>query len=56
MKNRHVAAVTLSGALALCASIIAAAQNAAPAPETAAPAPRPGGGLVILSSRPWATS
>jgi hypothetical protein len=50
MKNRHVAAVTLSGALALCASIIAAAQNAAPAPETAAP--RPGGGLVILDFKP----
>jgi hypothetical protein len=48
----------LAGALALSASIIAAAQNAAPAPGDAAPAAgpapaaRPGGGLVILDFKP----
>jgi hypothetical protein len=45
MKNRHVAAIVLAGALALSVSIIAAAQNAAPT------AP-PGGGLVILDFKP----
>jgi hypothetical protein len=56
MNIRHVAAM-LAGALALSASIIAAAQNAAPAPGDAAPAApapaaRPGGGLVILDFKP----
>jgi hypothetical protein len=53
MKNRRFAAVALAGALALSASMIAAAQNA-PAPGTpagAAPA-RPGGGLTILEFKP----
>ena len=51
MKNSRVAAISLAGVLALCASIMAVAQNAAPAPETAAPAPaRPG--LVILDFKP----
>ena len=45
MKNRHVVAIVLAGALALSVSIIAAAQNAAPT------AP-PGGGLVILDFKP----
>ena len=49
MKNSQVAAISLAGVLALSASIMAAAQNAAPAPETAAPA-RPG--LVILDFKP----
>ena len=57
MKNRHVAAIVLAGTLALSASIIAAAQNAAPAPgaappAAAPPAARPGGGLVILDFKP----
>jgi hypothetical protein len=47
MLIRHFAAITLAGSLALSASIMAAAQNAPPAP---------GGGLTILdSSRPWTT-
>jgi hypothetical protein len=53
MKNSYIAAITVAGALALCASIIAAAQNAAPTPEAAppaAPAPRPG--LTILDFKP----
>jgi hypothetical protein len=50
VKNHQVAAIALAGALALSASIIAAAQNAAPTPETATPAPRPG--LVILDFKP----
>jgi len=45
MKNSHVAAIMLAGTLALSGSIIAAAQNAAPAPA-------PGGGLVILDFKP----
>jgi hypothetical protein len=45
MKNRHVVAIVLAGALALSASIIAVAQNAAPT------AP-PGGGLVIFDFKP----
>jgi hypothetical protein len=57
MKSRHVGAIMLAGALALSASIIAAAQNAAPAPggaapAGAAPAARPGGGLVVLDFKP----
>src|SRR3984893_3810562 len=51
MKNSQVAAISLAGVLALFASIMAAAQNAAPAQENAAPAPtRPG--LVILDFQP----
>jgi hypothetical protein len=49
MKPLHVAAISLAGVLALSASIIAAAQNAAPGPQTPAPA-RPG--LVILDFKP----
>jgi hypothetical protein len=58
MKKRHVAATMLAGALAFSASVLAVAQNAAPAAggaaPTAAPAPaaRPGGGLVILDFKP----
>jgi len=43
MKIRHFAAITLAGSLALSASIMAAAQNAPPAP---------GSGLTILEFRP----
>jgi hypothetical protein len=51
MKNSQIAAISLTGVLVLFASIMAAAQNAAPAQENAAPAPaRPG--LVILDFRP----
>jgi hypothetical protein len=49
MKSGQVAAISLVGALALSASIMAVAQNAAPAPENAAPA-RPG--LAILDFKP----
>jgi hypothetical protein len=54
MKKRHVAATMLAGALAFSASVLAVAQNAAPAAGGAAPtaAPRPGGGLVILDFKP----
>jgi hypothetical protein len=52
MKKHHVAAILLGGALALSASIIAVAQNTAPAPGNAAPAARPGGGLTILEFKP----
>jgi mono/diheme cytochrome c family protein len=65
MRSRHFAAMTLAGALGLSASMMAVAQNAAPAPGTVAPAPgavapaaepppvaRPGGGLVVLEFRP----
>src|SRR6202041_2021882 len=56
MKNRHVAAAMLVGALAFSASIAAVAQNSAPAAgdaaPAAAPAARPGGGLVILDFKP----
>jgi len=51
MKNRHVAAIALAGALALSASIFAMAQNAPPAAGPAPAAP-PGGGLVILDFKP----
>lgn len=54
MKKIRVAAIALAGALALSATMIAAAQNAAPVPgnpPAAAPA-RPGGGLVILDFKP----
>jgi hypothetical protein len=43
MLIRHFAAITLAGSLALSASIMAAAQNAPPAP---------GGGLTILEFKP----
>jgi hypothetical protein len=43
MKIHHFAAITLTGSLALSASIMVAAQNAPPAP---------GGGLTILEFRP----
>jgi hypothetical protein len=49
MKTSHIAAMSLVGALTLSASVIAVAQNAAPAPEAPAPA-RPG--LVILDFKP----
>jgi hypothetical protein len=56
MKNRHVAAAMLVGALAFSVSIAAVAQNSAPAAgdaaPAAAPAARPGGGLVILDFKP----
>jgi hypothetical protein len=49
MKRRHVVAISLAGALACSASMLAVAQNTAP--EAAAPAPaRPG--LVILDFTP----
>jgi hypothetical protein len=49
--GRRILAV--AAALASSASIIALAQNTAPAPsEGAAPAPRAGGGLVILDFKP----
>jgi hypothetical protein len=50
MKNRHVVAIMVSGALALSASLIAVAQNAGPPPGDAAPAARPG--LTILEFKP----
>lgn len=51
MKRNHVAAISLAGVLALSASILAMAQNAAPAPQGAGAAPaRPG--LVILDFKP----
>jgi hypothetical protein len=49
MKQSHVVAITLAGSLGLSASLIAAAQNAAPVPPVQAPA-RPG--LVILDFKP----
>jgi hypothetical protein len=53
MKKRHVAATMLAGALAFSASIVAVAQNAAPAGDATPTAPaRPGGGLVILDFKP----
>jgi hypothetical protein len=56
MKNRHVAAAMLVGALAFSASIAAVAQNSAPAAgdgaPAAAPAARSGGGLIILDFKP----
>jgi hypothetical protein len=58
MRSRHFAALTLAGALGLSASMMAVAQNAAPAPGDVAPAAepapaaRPGGGLVVLEFRP----
>jgi hypothetical protein len=51
MKKGQLAAITLAGMVAVSASIMAMAQNAAPAPENTAPAPaRPG--LVILDFKP----
>jgi hypothetical protein len=67
MRQIHVAAIGLAGVLALSASIVAVAQNAAPAPQSPAPqAPAPQGpapqspspqgparpGLVILDFKP----
>src|SRR5277367_2649871 len=54
MKKRNVAVAMLAGALAFSASILAVAQNAAPAAgaSAAAPVARPGGGLVILDFKP----
>ncbi|SRR5579871_1781256 len=49
MKPIHIAVISLAGAVALCASIIAAAQNASPGPQPQAPS-RPG--LVILDFKP----
>jgi hypothetical protein len=50
MKNRHVVAIVLTGALALSASLIAVAQNAEPPRGDAAAAARPG--LTILEFKP----
>jgi hypothetical protein len=51
MRKHHFVAAVLTGALAAGASIMAAAQNTAPAPgDAAAPAARPG--LVILDFKP----
>lgn len=51
MKKSHVVAISLAGVLAVSASILAVAQNAAPTAEGAPPAPaRPG--LVILDFKP----
>ena len=53
MKNCRVAAGALAGALALSASIMAAAQNVVPGePPVAAPAPAARPGLVILDFKP----
>ena len=49
MKKGPVAAATVAGALTICASLFAHAQNPAPAP---AAAPSPGGGLTILEFKP----
>src|SRR5215470_996857 len=57
MKQIHVASIGLAGVLALSASIVAVAQNAAPAPQPPAPqSPAPQAparpGLVILDFKP----
>jgi hypothetical protein len=57
MKNSHVPAIILAGALALSASVIAVAQSPAPAGDAApsagpAPAAGPSGGLAINEFKP----
>ena len=51
MKKRDVVAIILAGVLAVSASVLALAQNAAPTPE-GAPAAPPRPGLVILDFKP----
>ena len=51
MKKSYLVAVSIAGVLAFCASMVATAQNTAPAPPGVAPQPaRPG--LVILDFKP----
>jgi hypothetical protein len=56
MRNHYIAGIAAAAALAVSASLVAVAQNAAPGqtPPASAqpPAGRPGGGLVILDFKP----